>query len=116
MRTFFAFLLLPAMVAVASDQQSVKMNGWISDSLCAQEHSGAAPNVACVKQCIEGGARPVFVDDAKKQVWKIDNPTMVTGHYGHHVAVTAFKDRSSKSFHINKLSMLSEPQLEGAHK
>jgi hypothetical protein len=36
-----------------------------------------AAGAACVKKCIEGGMKPVFVDEAKKAVWTIDNPDAV---------------------------------------
>jgi hypothetical protein len=107
MRWLFAVLVLSATAAVAADQQSTKVNGWISDSMCAQKHAGK-PAVSCVKKCIEMGSKPVFVDDAKKQVWAIDNPDAVTAHYGHHVSITGMEDSSAKSIHINKVTMLSD--------
>lgn len=113
MRWLPAVLLLSSIAAVAADQQSSKVNGWISDSMCAQKHAGN-PAVSCVKKCIEMGSKPVFVDDAQKQVWSIDNPDAVTAHYGHHVAVTGTEDKSSKSIHINKVAMLPD-QGSGGH-
>lgn len=107
MKWFLVFLLLSTTAAVAADQQSSKLNGWISDSMCAQKHAGS-PAVGCVKKCIESGSKPVFIDDAKKQVWAIDNPDAITAHYGHHVAISAMKDNSSKSIHINNVTMLSD--------
>lgn len=107
MKLLVASLLLSATAAFAADQQSAKLNGWISDSMCAQKHAGK-PGVACVKKCIEGGSKAVFVDDAKKQVWAIDNPDAIKDHYGHHVAVVATKDDSAKSIHINQVKMLSD--------
>lgn len=105
MRWLLAILFLSTMTAVAADQQPAKVNGWISDSMCAQKHAGK-PAVACVKKCIEGGSKPVFVDDAKKQVWSIDNPDAVAAHYGHHVALTGVEDSNAKSIHVNKVTML----------
>ena len=42
--------------------------------MCGAKHIGSG--AACVKKCIEGGMKPVFVD-AEKQVWAIDNPDAV---------------------------------------
>ena len=60
-----------------------------SPTPCAAPSTPAA-GAACVKKCIEGGMQPVFVDESKKQVWKIDNPDAVKGllrrprhHLGH---------------------------------
>ncbi len=44
---------------------------------------------------------PVFVDEAKKAVWTIDNPDAVKDFYGDHVTVTATADDAAKSVHID---------------
>jgi hypothetical protein len=87
---------LTAIAASAAD--STKIDGWISDSMCGAKHAGSG--AACVKKCIEGGMAPVFVDEAKKDVWTIDNPDAVKGFYGDHVTVTATADSAKKSVHI----------------
>ena len=58
----------------ASAANSTKINGWISDSMCGAKHMGTGAD--CVKKCIEGGLKPVFVDPSK-EVWSIDNPVAV---------------------------------------
>jgi hypothetical protein len=91
---------LTAMSAHAAD--SAKLNGWISDSMCGAKHAGTG--AACVKKCIEGGETPVFVDEAKKAVWTIDNPDAVKGFYGDHVTVKATADDAKKSVHIDSIT------------
>ena len=86
----------------ASSADSSKLNGWISDSMCTAKHAGTG--AACVKKCIDGGAAPVFVDEAKKAVWTIDNPDAVKGFYGDHVTVTAKADADKKSVHIDAIA------------
>ena len=86
----------------ASAADSSKLNGWISDSMCAAKHAGTG--AACAKKCIEGGAAPVFVDEANKAVWTIDNPDSVKGFYGDHVSVTAKADEAKKSVHIEAIA------------
>lgn len=88
-----------AVVASAADSKPI--NGWISDSMCGAKHAGSG--AACVKKCVEGGMSPVFVDEAKKQVWTIDNPDAVKKFYGDHVTVTATADASKKSVHIDSI-------------
>lgn len=78
------------------------INGWISDSMCAAKHAGTG--AACAKKCIEGGSAPVFVDEAKKAVWTIDNPTAVKGYYGDHVTIQATADASKKTVHIDSIA------------
>ena len=95
----FAVFALTAITARAAD--SAKLNGWISDSMCAAKHAGTG--AACVKKCIQGGEKPVFVDEAKKAVWTIDNPDAVKNFYGDHVTVTATADATKKSVHIDAI-------------
>lgn len=89
-----------AVTARAAD--SSKINGWISDSMCGAKHAGSGAD--CVKKCIDGGMQPVFVDEGKKQVWKIDNPDAVKGYYGSHVTVSATADQDSKTVHIDSIA------------
>jgi hypothetical protein len=95
-----AVIALTAITARAAD--STKINGYISDAMCGAKHTGTG--AACVKKCIEGGEAPVFVDEAKKEVWTIDNPEAVKGFYGDHVAVTAKADEGKKSVHIEAIA------------
>lgn len=89
--------------AVAANAAGAKkINGWISDSMCGAKHAGSG--AACVKKCIEGGMQPVFVDQAKKSVWKIDNPDKVKDFYGSHVTVSATEDAANKSVHIDSIT------------
>jgi hypothetical protein len=95
-----AALSLSPLAALAAD--SSQITGWVSDSMCGAKHAGGG--AACVKKCIDGGSKPVFVDDAKKQVWVIDNPDAVKSFYGDHVTVTATADSSAKSVHIDAIA------------
>jgi hypothetical protein len=104
MKLFLVVLALSTVPAMAADT----VNGYISDSMCGAKHNGSAPDAACVKKCTGGGAKPVFVDDAKKEVYTIDDPDAVKGHEGHHVAVVAKMDDSAKTIHISKLTMLKD--------
>lgn len=95
-------VLMSGAVAASAADSSIK--GWISDSMCGAKHSGATANAACVKKCIAGGMKPVFVDEAKQQVWSIDNPDAVKNFYGDHVTVKASVDQTAKSVHIDSIS------------
>lgn len=97
-----AIVAMTAFTAKAAD--STKINGWISDSMCGAKHAGTG--AACVKKCISGGMAPVFVDEAKKAVWTIDNPDSVKDFYGDHVTVTATADSDKKSVHIDEISAM----------
>ena len=108
MKLFLVVLALSTVPAMAADMSSAKVSGYISDSMCGAKHNGMAPNAACVKKCTDAGAKPVFVDDAKKEVYTIDDPDAVKGHEGHHVSVMGNVDDSAKTIHISKLTMLKD--------
>ena len=101
-RNIFLLAALCAMGVVAAQAAgSITSTGWISDSMCGAKHAGSG--AACVKKCIEGGMKPVFVD-ADQHVWAIDNPDAVKAEfYGAHVTVTATEDASNKSVHIESI-------------
>ncbi len=103
MKRIVALLVVVCSFAViaARASESTKLSGWISDSMCGAKHAGS--NAACVKKCIEKGMAPVFVDEEKKAVWKIDNPDAVKDHYGDHVTVSATTDTDKKSVHIDSI-------------
>ena len=60
--------------------------GYIADSKCGANaaHEGAAE---CTVKCVKEGAKYVFVDDADKKVYAIDDQEKVAAHAGHHVTV-----------------------------
>ena len=102
-RMLAVLLAVTAVTAIpARAADSTRINGYISDAMCAAKHAGSG--AACAKKCIEGGEKPVFVDEAKKEVWTIDNPEAVKGFYGDHVAVTAKADEGKKSVHIEAIA------------
>jgi hypothetical protein len=101
-KLLLALLACSSLTALAAEKPA-KMKGYISESKCAATHNSAAPDADCVKKCIAGGAKPVFVD-AKKNVWAIDNPDAVTDDYGKSVTMMATADDSNKSVHIDKVT------------
>jgi hypothetical protein len=110
MKRFAAAVLLSllstvAVTAYAADS-TTKVNGWISDAMCGSKHAGTG--ASCAKKCIEGGSKPVFVDEAKKEVWAIDNPEAVKDAYGKHVALTITPDSGAKSVHVTAVSVLAD--------
>ena len=94
-----AAFALTALTASAAD--SSKVTGYISDSMCGAKHAGTGAE--CVKKCISGGMKPVFVDESKN-VWTIDNPDAVKNFYGDKVTVTGTTDSTAKSVHVDAIT------------
>lgn len=99
-RVGIVLLALFSLTVLAAQAADSSHSGWISDSMCGAKHMGTG--AACVKKCIAGGNKPVFVD-TKKQVWSIDNPDAVKNFYGDHVKVKVTEDAANKSVHIDSV-------------
>jgi hypothetical protein len=91
-----AVLAFAPLSALAAD---TTINGWISDAMCGAKHAGSG--AACVKKCIDGGEAPVFVDEAKKEVWTIDNPDAVKSFYGTHVTGHGRCEQEKRSYRLD---------------
>jgi hypothetical protein len=87
--TIAAGTLFAAALAMASDGS---WTGWISDSQCGVK--GANDKAGeCTTKCVkEHGAKYVFVNDADKKVYVIDDQDKVAAHAGHHVTVKGSVD------------------------
>jgi len=104
MKRIAAVLLLASGFAVSAARgASTEITGWISDDMCGAKHAGSG--AACVKKCIDGGMKPVFVDEEKKAVWIIENPDAVKNFYGDHVTIKAVADSSKHSVKIDSITV-----------
>jgi len=97
----FSLLFVFATLAVAADTTTVK--GWVSDSKCGVKGMSEA-HAACAKKCIDAGAKMVVVTDSDKKVLTVDNPDVLKGHEGHHVAVTG--QVTGDSIHVDSVKMM----------
>jgi hypothetical protein len=79
------------------------MNGWVSDSQCGVKGAGEG-HEACVKKCLDKGAKMVVVTDADKKVLEVENPDALKGHEGHHVTVTGTVN--GNMVHIDSVKMM----------
>ena len=98
-----AVCVLFMFVGVTFAADATTVNGYVSDSKCGAKgaNAGAAD---CTKKCIKEGAKMVVVTDEDQKVLTVDNPKKLTGHEGHHVAVTG--KVSGDSIHVDSVKML----------
>jgi hypothetical protein len=87
--------------AIAAEKTTV--NGYVSDSMCGAKGANAS-HAACMKKCLGKGAKAVIVTDKDQQVLNVDNPDVLQGHEGHHVAATG--EVNGDSIHIDSVKML----------
>ncbi|HXZ40143.1 MAG TPA: hypothetical protein VEG68_05340 [Terriglobales bacterium] len=98
-----AVSLLFFMVALVSAADTTTVNGWVSDSMCAAK--GAKDGHSdCMNKCISKGASYVIVTDKDQKVLMVDNPDVLKGHEGHHIAATGTVTGSS--IHIDTMKMI----------
>ena len=102
--SFAAVSLMFLMVAVASAaDKTTTVNGYVSDSNCGVKGANAS-HAACMTKCLGKGAKAVIVTDSDQKVVNVDNPDVLKGHEGHHVAVTG--EMTGDSIHIENVKML----------
>jgi len=105
-----ATLFLCGISAFGADMsgKAMKLSGYVGDSKCGATHNASAQDPDCVTKCIAGGAKPVFVDTEKKQVWAIDNPDAVKDVEGKSVTVLASANAAAMSIHIDKVTKVGK--------
>jgi hypothetical protein len=99
-----AVSILFFMVAMASAaDKSTTVNGYVSDSMCGAKGANSS-HAACMTKCLGKGANAVIVTDGDQKVVNVDNPDVLKGHEGHHVAVTGAL--TGDTIHISSVKML----------
>lgn len=84
-----AIALFAGAAAMAAGDSS--WTGYITDAKCGAKaaHEGARE---CTIKCAKSGEKYVFVNDADKKVYAIDDQTKVAEHAGQHVTVKGTVD------------------------
>ncbi|MFZ0285251.1 MAG: hypothetical protein WAL32_08465 [Terriglobales bacterium] len=95
-----SLLLFMVGLAVAAN---TTVNGYVSDSQCGVKGASTS-HAACMQKCLSKGAKAVIVTDGDQKVLMVDNPDVLKGHEGHHVAVTG--EVKGDSIHIDSVKML----------
>jgi type 1 fimbria pilin len=102
--SFAAVSVMFLMIAVASAaDKTTTVNGYVSDSNCGVKGANAS-HAACMTKCLGKGAKAVIVTDSDQKVVNVDNPDVLKGHEGHHVAVTG--ELTGDSIHIENVKMI----------
>ena len=94
-------LIAFAHLSIAQDSSTVK--GYVTDSKCGAKGANAKAG-ECTKKCLQAGAKMVVVTDGDQKVLTVENPDAVSGHEGHHVAVTGHV--MGDSIHVESVKML----------
>src|ERR1700731_3242934 len=102
--SFPAVSVMFLMIAGASAaDKTTTVNGYVSDSNCGVKGANAS-HAACMTKCLGKGAKAVIVTDSDQKLVNVDNPAVLKGHEGHHVAVTGAMN--GDSMHVDSVKML----------
>lgn len=109
-RILIAITILGAAQGPA-ETKSVTWTGWFSDEGCAAARAASGTftptNPECAKNCIEGGAEPVFIGEEIKAIYKVkDYPSMVND-LGWRLEITGRVDESAKTISVASVKRLS---------
>jgi len=91
------------MIGLTFAADSTVVNGYVSDSMCGAKGANTA-HADCMKKCLTKGAKAVIVTDGDKKVLTVDNPDVLKGHEGHHIAATG--EVNGDSIHVDSVKML----------
>jgi hypothetical protein len=98
-----AISLVFIMVGMLSAAGTTTVNGYVSDSQCGAKGAKAG-HTDCMNKCISKGAKYVIVTDGDQKVLMVDNPDVLKGHEGHHIAATGTVNGGS--IHIDTMKMM----------
>ena len=93
------FLFLMIGTSFAADT----VKGTVSDSQCGAKGANAS-HAACMTKCLAKGAKAVIVTDGDQKVLTVDNPDVLKGHEGHHIAATGTV--TGDSIHVDSVKMI----------
>jgi len=91
------------MVGLLSAADTTTVNGYVSDSMCGAKGAKDG-HTDCMNKCLSKGAKYVIVTDADHKVLTVDNPDVLKGHEGHHIAATGTV--MGDSIHVDSMRMM----------
>src|ERR1700680_1713208 len=94
-----------ALTAMAFDDlgKSATAKGWVSDDNSGAQGANDKAE-ACTKKCLAAGAKMVIVTDKDQKILMVENPDVLKGHEGHHIAATG--SVKGDSIHVDSMKML----------
>jgi hypothetical protein len=94
-----------ALTAMAFDDmgKSATVKGWVSDDKCGAKGANDKAE-ACTKKCLAAGAKMVIVTDNDQKILMVENPDVLKGHEGHHIAASGTV--KGDSIHVDSMKML----------
>src|SRR5580692_11153019 len=98
------------------ETKPVTLTGWFSDEGCAKGRVASGEispnNPECVKQCLDKGARAVFISEQGKEMLIVTGYAKAKDDLGYHIEITGVPDAAAKSISVQTVKRIGE--YEGA--
>ncbi|MGA2696372.1 MAG: hypothetical protein ABSE92_09935 [Terriglobales bacterium] len=92
-----------SLMVVMASAESATVNGYVSDTQCGAK-GASTTHAACMTKCLGKGAKVAIVTDSDQKVLTVDNPEVLKGHEGHHIAATGTV--TGETIHVDSVKML----------
>jgi hypothetical protein len=96
-----------AIVSLADEGKATSVKGWVTDTMCGAKGM-SNDHAACVKKCVNGGAKLALVTDKGDKVYTVENAEALAGHEGHHVEVKGHISGDSLNVSKDSVKMLDQ--------
>jgi hypothetical protein len=97
---------------LSGESKTVTLTGWFSDEGCAKGRvaSGAISptNPECAKQCLDKGARAVFISEQGKEMLIVTGYQKARDDLGYHIEITGVAE--GKSIQVESVKRIGEYQ------
>lgn len=109
--------LLPLLIlgsGLYAETNPVKLTGWFSDEGCAKGRvaSGVVRpnNPDCVKQCLDKGARAVFISEQGEEMLIVTGYQKIKDDVGYHIEITGTPDAAAKTIAVRTVKRIGDYQ------
>lgn len=109
----FGWILVCACV-LRGETNTVTLTGWFSDEGCAKGRVASGnispTNPDCAKQCLDKGARAVFISEQGKEMLIVTGYQKSADDLGYRVEITGVPDAAAKSISVQTVKRIGEYQ------
>ena len=100
--------------ALSAETSTVTLTGWFSDEGCAKGRVASGNispnNPECVEQCLNKGARAVFISEQGKEMLVVTGYQKAKDDLGYHLEITGVRDAAAKTISVESVKRIGEYQ------
>jgi hypothetical protein len=104
-----ALLLLTGPLLAAAGDSAVTATGWFGCDKCSPARVKAEepgpPGQECARKCIKEGAKVLFIDEKRKELFTVDNPEATRGIESDYVEFTGTMNAEARTVHVGTVTV-----------